>query len=72
MKETQQFYADVMEYHGFGRKTFRLETDATGHVVVHHVNGKYSDAHYQNPSEGSMIVWDEIKEQFDTSKNIYV
>ena len=72
MKETQQFYADVMEYHGFGRKTFRLETDATGDVVVHHVNGKHSDAHYQNSLEGSMIVWDEIKEQFDTSKNIYV
>ena len=72
MKETQQFYADLMEFHGFGRKTFRLETDATGDVVVHHVNGKHSDAHYQNSSEGSMIVWDEIKEQFDTSNNIYV
>ena len=72
MKETQQFYADLMEFHGFGRKTFRLETDATGVVIVHHVNGKHSDAHYQNDSEGSMIVWDEIKEQFDTSKNIHV
>ena len=72
MKETQQFYADLMEFHGFGRKTFRLETDATGDVIVHHVNGKHSDAHYQNSSEGSMIVWEEIKEQFDTSKNIYV
>ena len=72
MKDTQQFYADLMEFHGFGRKTFRLETDATGDVIVHHVNGKHSDAHYQNDSEGSMIVWDEIKEQFDTSKNIHV
>ena len=72
MKETQQFYADLMEFHGFGRKTFRLETDATGDVIVHHVNGKHSDAHYQNSSTGSEIVWEEIKEQFDTSKNIYV
>ena len=72
MKETQQFYANLMEFHGFGRKTFRLETDATGDVIVHHVNGKHSDAHYQNSTTGSEIVWDEIKEKFDTSKNIYV
>ena len=72
MKETQQFYANLMEFHGFGRKTFRLETDATGDVIVHHVNGKHSDAHYQNSTTGSEIVWEEIKEKFDTSKNIYV
>lgn len=75
MKETQQFYADLMAYHGFERKTFRLETDATGSVVVHHVDGKHNNAYYQNESEdseGSMIVWDEIAEKFDLSKNIYV
>ncbi len=75
MKETQQFYADLMAYHGFDRKTFRLETDATGNVVVHHVDGKHNNAYYQDESEdseGSMIVWEEIAEQFDLSKNIYV
>lgn len=75
MKETQQFYADLMEYHGFNRKTFRLEIDATGNVIVHHVDGKHNNAYYQNESEdseGSMIVWDEIEEHFDLSKNIYV
>ena len=75
MKETQQFYADLMVYHGFDRKTFRLETDATGNVIVHHVDGKHNNAYYQNESEdseGSMIVWDEIEEHFDLSKNIYV
>ena len=75
MKEAQQFYAGLMEFHGFSRKTFRLETDATGNVIVHHVNGKHNNAYYQNESEdseGSMIVWDEIEEHFDLSKNIYV
>ncbi len=75
MKETQQFYADLMAYHGFDRKTFRLETDATGNVIVHHVDGKHNNAYYQNESEdseGSMIVWDEIEAHFDLSKNIYV
>ena len=72
IKETQQYYADVMEYHGFGRKTFRFETDATGKAVIHHVRGRFNDAYYQNPSSGSWIVWNEIDAQFDTSRNIYL
>ena len=74
MKRAKQFYADLMEYHEFGEKTFRLETDATGNTIVHHVTGKFNNAYYQNREErnGSLIVWDEIEEQFDTSKNIYV
>ena len=72
IKETQQYYADVMEYHGFGRKTFRFETDATGKAVIHHVRGRFNDAYYQNPSVGSRIVWNEIDAQFDTSRNIYL
>ena len=72
IKETQQYYADVMEYHGFGRKTFRFETDATGKAVIHHVRGRFNDAYYQNPSVGSWIVWNEIDAQFDTSRNIYL
>ena len=71
MKDIKQFYADQMEAHGFGKKTFRIETDDAGNVVVHHVNGKSDDAYYQNPATGSWIVWNEIEEQFDTSKNIY-
>ncbi|RKU11763.1 hypothetical protein C6501_12120 [Candidatus Poribacteria bacterium] len=66
IKNVQQFYADEMERHGFGRKTFRFETDSTGKTVVHRVNGKFNDAHYHNPSS---VVWEEIDEQFDTSKN---
>ena len=70
-KDVQKFYADQMEAHGFGRKTFRYETDENGNVKVHHVNGKFNEAYYQNPSTGSSIVWKEIEEQFDMSKNIY-
>ena len=71
MKDAQQFYADQMDAHGFGRKTFRFETDENENVVVHHVNGKFNDAYYQNPATGSWIVWEEIEVQFDMSKNIY-
>ena len=37
VKDVQTFYADEMERHGYGRKTFRLETDAAGDVVVHYL-----------------------------------
>ena len=69
MKDSQQFYADQMESHGFNRRTFRLETDASGEVVIHHVKGKFNNVYY-NQSPGS--AWEEIGNGFDTSKNIYI
>ena len=67
IKESQAFYADQMEVHGFGRKTFRYEADDAGNLVVHHINGRHDDAYYQNAG----LAWNEILEQFDTSKNIH-
>ena len=67
IKDIQMFYADEMERHGFGRKTFQFETDADGNAVVYHIAGKYEDTHYQRYS-----VWSEIGEQFDTSRHIYL
>ena len=46
IKNVQLSYEEVMEYHGFGRRTFTLETDATGKAVVHHVKGKFNDEYY--------------------------
>ena len=70
IKKAQQYYADQMESHGFGRKTFRFESDNQGNVVVHHGIGEFNEAYYQNPSTGSSIVWNEIEGQFNESKNI--
>ena len=47
LKDTQKFYADQMENYGYGRKTFRLETDADGKTVVHHVIGIKEGKEYQ-------------------------
>ncbi len=70
IKSVQRYYADVMEAHGFGKKTFRIETNATGKVVVHRVKGQFADAYYHNdPWEK---VWKEISKQFNTSKNMYL
>lgn len=48
MVSVQRFYSDEMEKHGYGSKTFKLETDNNGRVAVHSVVGKrnlqaYSD-----------------------------
>ena len=69
MKDVQQSYAEVMENHGFGGKTFRLETDTTGKAVVHQIVGQFVDANYRN---GSWSVWEELNEQFDPSINVYL
>ena len=62
IKKAQLFFADEMERHGFGRKTFQFETDASGNAVVHHIVGKFAYAHYLNNWHN----WDEEDiEQFD-------
>ena len=70
IKDVQQFFADVMESHGFDRKTFSFETDATGQAVVHHVNGQFTDAYYHHQTLNK--VSDEIDRHFDTSRNVHL
>ena len=69
IRDVQRFYADGMGSHGFGRKTFTFEADATGKAMVHHVEGKFTDSYYRQNSFHK--VWEEIREQFYTPHNIY-
>ena len=48
IKDVQQFYANQMEAHGFGRKTFQIETDAQGKAIVHHVKGRFNHTYYRD------------------------
>lgn len=69
IKKAQTLYADAMAAHGFGKKTFRFETDANGKAIVHHVNGLHDDVYYQtNPSNK---ITQELRETFDFSQNVY-
>ena len=70
IRDVQQFYADEMEHYNFGRKTFTFETDATGKAVVHHVDGQFTDSYYRQNTFRK--VWEEIREQFYTPRNIYL
>ena len=70
IRDVQQFYAEQMLNHGFGRKTFTFETDATGKAVVHHVNGKFTDRYYDTGTLDKVI--EEIEERFSLSTNLYL
>ena len=70
IRDVQQFYAEQMDAHGFGRKTFSFETDATGKAVVHHVNGRFTDRHYDHGTFDKII--EEIEDDFNISKNLYL
>ena len=66
IRQVQTFFADQMEAHGHGRKTFRFETDAQGKPVVHRVNGQHPDSYYTFGA-----VRDELGQTFDVSQNIF-
>ena len=63
----QAWYGEQMEGHGYGYKTFRIETDDDGDPVVHRVDGQHPDSHYL---EDTWIVLDEIRGAFDLSQSI--
>ncbi len=66
--ELQTFFADQIEAHGHGRKTFQIETDDQGDPIVHRVDGDYPDSHYSSRgyTEG------EIDRAFDNSANVAI
>ena len=66
----QTFYAEQMESHGYGRRTFRVETDAQGEPMVHRVEGRYPDSHYVEFTEDT--VRSEIYPPFDIEQNVYL
>ena len=70
MKDTQQFFADEMERHGYGRKTFTMETHREGEPVVHRVDGKFNDAYYY-ASPTHPKVREEVFEHFQDDQHVY-
>ena len=73
IKDAQQFFADQMERHGYGRKTFTLETDKDGEPVVHRIDGKFNEDYYNKHEQKNpeWTVWEEIVEHFDDLQHIY-
>ena len=67
--QIQTFYAEQMQAHGYGYKTFRFETDAQGEPMVHRVDGQYPDSHYLDNTYRPVL--DELEPRFDIRENIY-
>ncbi len=71
IKEVQNFYADQMELHGYGRMTFEYEKDRNNDPVVHQVIGKFNDTYYHNNTFDK--VENEVKQKYpDINTNIYI
>ena len=69
IRQIQTFYAKQMEAHGYGRKTFRFETDAQGEPIVHRVDGRNPDSQYLDNTFATLF--NEIGQAFDATQNIY-
>ena len=68
LKDVQTFYADQMEANGFARKTFTVETDEGGNVLIHHVSGKFNDAYYY--ADTSNKITNELSNRFEQNKHV--
>ena len=53
--ETQDFYRAEMERHGYGDKTFRLETDGAGNPGIHIIKAKHPAIHYISDTYNQLI-----------------
>ena len=69
IRAVQTFYAEQMEAHGYGKVTFRVETDSQGEPMVHPVDGQHPDRYYLDNRSSPVI--DEIRQVFDLDANIY-
>ena len=69
IRTVQTFYAEQMQAHGYGKKTFRLETDAKDKPKVHRVDGKHPFSYYDNTLGNAVI--EELEQAFDFNENIY-
>ena len=46
IKGMQEWFRNEMIRHGYGNKTFKLETDGKGDLKIHTINGKHPGEHY--------------------------
>ena len=68
IKRIQTFFGEQMLAHGYGNRTFRVETDARGEPLVHRVDADHPDAHYLSNTEEIS----DVEREFDLSANVYL
>ncbi len=65
LRDLQAFFADEMERHGYGRKSFEFEKNSDGSAKVYLFEGMTTDEYYGASSR----VLNEIKQHFELSNN---
>ena len=70
MADVQALYRSEMERNNYGAKTFRLEADANGKVIIHTVNGRNNAAHYRATTYNSAVA--ELPNKFLNDNNITI
>ena len=71
MKSIQETYRSEIERHGFGPKTFKLELDRTGKVVVHHVKGQHNKARYAENEILDILIPELERKGYKDKKTVY-
>ena len=47
IKQIQSFFRTEMKRHDFGDKTFKIEADENGELIIHIIKGKHAGKHYE-------------------------
>ena len=68
----QTFYGEQMAAHGYGDRTFRIETDADGEPLVHHVTGQHEASHYEGSLDNYGNIDRAIRQRFSFYNNVYL
>ena len=72
IRVAQTFYGEQMAAHGYGSRTFRIETDADGEPLVHHVTGQHEAGHYQGSDDYQYKLNMDLRQRFNFSNNVYL
>ena len=69
LRDVQTFFADEMERHGYGRKSFEFEKNSNGSAKVYLFEGKTADEYYHKYTNSRVMK--EIKQHFETYNKFY-
>ena len=72
IRVAQTFYGEQMAAHGYGNRTFSIETDADGEPLVHHVTGQHEAGHYEGSDDYQYKLNMDLRQRFNFSNNVYL
>ena len=70
LEDVRYFYRQQMETHGYGPKTFRLQTNNTGEPIVQIIRGRHDMATYGGST--ASVIDAELHDRFNSQNTIYV